>query len=251
MATLEELKQGVFNYVALRLGSGIVDIELDPAHYEVAYEQAIGMYRQRAQNSSEESYAWVELKKDVNEYTLPTEITHVRQVFRRTMGSTTGPFSTSFDPFSSATLNVYLLNFTYSGGLSTYEMYTGYVETAARMFGAYMNYTYNPVTKKLRLIRDPKGDGEIILLWTYNHKPEPMLLQDSMTSQWIKDYTYSASKLIVGEAREKFAHIAGPQGGTSLNGSQLKAEAHTEMTQLVEDLRNYVDGSQPLMWVQG
>jgi len=167
------------------------------------------------------------------------------------MGSTTGPFSTSFDPFSSATLNVYLLNFTYSGGLSTYEMYTGYVETAARMFGAYMNYTFNPVTKQLQLVRDPKGSGEIILLWTYNHKPETTLLQDNMTSQWLKDYTYAASKQILGEVREKFASIAGPQGGTSLNGSQLKSEAQTEMTQLVEDLRNYVDGSQPLMWVQG
>jgi len=114
-----------------------------------------------------------------------------------------------------------------------------------------MNYTFNPVTKELQLVRDPKGTGEVILLWTYNHKPETTLLQDSMTSQWIKDYTYSASKMILGEVREKFASIAGPQGGTSLNGSQLKTEAQAEMTQLVEDLRNYVDGSQPLMWVQG
>ena len=251
MPTLTELKQGVYDYAAMRLGAGIVDVELTADHYATAYEQALGMYRQRAQASTEESYAWVELQENTNTYTLPDEITHVRQIFRRTMGSTTGPFSTSFDPFSSATLNVYLLNFTYSGGLSTYEMYTGYVETAARMFGAYMNYTFNPVTKQLQLVRDPKGSGEIILLWTYNHKPETTLLQDNMTSQWLKDYTYAASKQILGEVREKFASIAGPQGGTSLNGSQLKSEAQAEMTQLVEDLRNYVDGSQPLMWVQG
>jgi len=251
MPTLTELKQGVYDYAAMRLGAGIVDVELTADHYAIAYEQALGMYRQRAQASTEESYAWVELQENTNTYTLPDEITHVRQIFRRTMGSTTGPFSTSFDPFSSATLNVYLLNFTYSGGLSTYEMYTGYVETAARMFGAYMNYTFNPVTKQLQLVRDPKGSGEIILLWTYNHKPETTLLQDNMTSQWLKDYTYAASKQILGEVREKFASIAGPQGGTSLNGSQLKSEAQAEMTQLVEDLRNYVDGSQPLMWVQG
>ncbi len=251
MPTLLELKQDIFDYTALRLGEGIIDLELDPAHYEIAYKNALGTYRQRAQNATEESYTWVELQQNVNEYILPAEISHVRQVFRRTMGSTNGPYSSSFDPFSSATLNVYLLNFTYSGGLATYEMYTQYVELAARMFGAYMNYTYEPVTRKLRLIRDPKGDGEVVLLWTYNNKPETTLLQDHQTSQWIREYTYSSAKQIMGEAREKFASISGPQGGTALNGSQLKAEAQAEMMQLVEDLYNFVDGSQPLTWVIG
>jgi hypothetical protein len=251
MPTLLELKQDIFDYTALRLGEGIIDLELDPAHYEIAYKNALGTYRQRAQNATEESYTWVELQQNVNEYILPAEISHVRQVFRRTMGSTNGPYSSSFDPFSSATLNVYLLNFTYSGGLATYEMYTQYVELAARMFGAYMNYTYEPVTRKLRLIRDPKGDGEVVLLWTYNNKPETTLLQDHQTSQWIREYTYSSAKQIMGEAREKFASISGPQGGTALNGSQLKAEATAEMMQLIEDLKNFTDGSQPLMWVIG
>ena len=55
----------------------------------------------------------------------------------------------------------------------------------------------------------------------------------------------------MGEAREKFASIAGPQGGTALNGSQLKAEAQQEKAQLIEDLKMFVDGSQPLYWVIG
>ncbi len=248
---LTGLKKDVFDYVALRLGEGIIDLELDPAHYEVAYKQALGTYRQRSQASTEESYAWLEMQEGVNEYTLPSEITHVRQIYRRTMGSSGGTNSSSFDPFSSATLNVYLLNYTYSGGLATYELYSQYVEIAQRMFGAFMNYTFNPVTKQLRLVRNPRGDGEVILLWTYNDKPESMLLQDNHTSQWMRDYTYSAAKLIIGEAREKFASISGPQGGTALNGSQLKAEAQSEMALLIEDLYNFVDGGQPLTWVIG
>ena len=251
MPTLTELKQDIFDYTALRLGEGIVDLELDPAHYEIAYKNALGTYRQRAQNATEESYTWVELQSGVNEYTLPEGITHVRQVYRRTMGSSNGSSATSFDPFSSATLNVYLLNFTHTGGLATYELYTEYVEMAARMFGAYMNYTYEPVSRKLRLIRNPKGDGEVILLWTYNNKLETTLLQDFQTSQWIREYTYSSAKQIMGEAREKFASISGPQGGTALNGGQLKAEATSEMMQLIEDLKNFTDGSQPLYWVIG
>jgi GTPase involved in cell partitioning and DNA repair len=39
--------------------------------------------------------------------------------------------------------------------------------------------------------------------------------------------------MIIGEAREKFSTIAGPQGGGSLNGAAMKAEAKTEMDSLI------------------
>ena len=251
MADLTTLKDELFNYVDKRLGGGIVDVELDPDHYEVAYDKALSTYRQRAQNAYEESYNVVELQENQNTYTLPTEVSSVRQVFRRTMGDSTGPYSSSFDPFSSATLNVYLLNYSQAGGLATYDMYTQYLEMAARMFGGYMNYTFNPVTKVLSLVRDPKSSGEQILLWTYNQKPEIVLLQDNAMKQWLRDYTFAASKMIIGEAREKFASIAGPQGGTALNGASLKAESQAEMDRLIDELATYTDHSQPLTWIIG
>ena len=175
----------------------------------------------------------------------------VRQVFRRTFGDATGPFASNFDPFAQASLNVYLMNFNVAGGLATYDFYSQYVELAARMFGGYMNYTYNQVTKKIQLIRDPKGTGENVLLWCYNLKPEINLLQDFQISQWIKDYMVANCKMIIGEAREKFGSIAGPQGGGTLNGAAMKAEAKEAITALEEQLKNYVDASQPLTWVIG
>jgi hypothetical protein len=249
--TLQTLKQNLIEYVQLQLANQIVDLELDAEHYEAAYQKTIGTYRQRAQNAYEESYTFMELVNNVNIYTLPQEVIQVRQIFRRTFGDSTGPFASNFDPFSQASMNVYLMNFNVAGGLATYDFYSQYVELAGRMFGAYMNYTYNPVTKKLQLIRDPKGTGENVLLWTYNLKPEFNLLSDYQISQWIKDYMVANCKMIIGEAREKFATIAGPQGGGSLNGSAMKAEAQAQMDVQIEQLKNYVDGSQPITWVIG
>jgi hypothetical protein len=250
--TLDPLKKQLIEYVQLQLASQIIDIELDPAHYEAAYQKTIGTYRQRAQNAYEESYSFMELLNDVNEYTLPQEVTQVRQIFRRTIGLSTGGGGTSFDPFGAATLNTYLLNFNQQqGGLATYDFYQQYVELAARMFGGYINFTWNPVTKKLQLIRDPKGTGEVVLLWTYNLKPEITLLSDFQISQWIRDYMVAASKMIIGEAREKFGTIAGPQGGGTLNGAAMKSEAQSQMDRCLEDLKLYVDGSQPLTLVIG
>jgi hypothetical protein len=249
--TLDKLKQDLFDYVRLNLGDQIIDIELDPAHYEAAYQRTIGTYRQRANNAYEESYSFMELINDQNIYTLPQETVQVRQIFRRTFGIGTGPFGSNFDPFAQAQMNVYLINFNQAGGLATYDFYTQYVELAARMFGGFLNYTWNPVTKKLQLIRDPKGDGEVVLLWTYNLRPEINLLQDYQISQWLRDFMLAVCKMIIGEAREKFASIAGPQGGSTLNGAAMKAEAQAQMDTKIAELVNYVDGSQPLTFVIG
>lgn len=249
--TLQEAKQNLIEYVKLQIGDQIVDLELDPAHYEAAYQKTIGTYRQRATSAYEEAYIFMELIKDENIYTLPQEVATVRQIFRRTFGDSTGPFASNFDPFAQASLNVYLMNFNVAGGLATYDFYSQYVELAGRMFGAYMNYTWNPVTKKLQLIRDPKGTGEAVLLWVYQLKPEIQLLADYQIGQWIRDYMVANCKMIIGEAREKFQSIAGPQGGSSLNGTAMKSEAKIEMDALLLQLVNYVDGSQPLTWVIG
>ena len=250
-ANLDELKQALFDNVRLRLGGDIVDLELDPQHYEAAYDYAIKVYRQKAQNSTQESYTLMTIIKNVDTYTLPSEFINVRAIFRRTVGLETGPSSTSFDPFSSAILNTYLLNYNYTGGMATYDFYAGYVELAARMFGGYVTYTFNPVTKVLRVVRDFKGTGERVLIWADMTRPETELLQDPGIGVWITDFIMAVLKGIIGEAREKYGTIAGPGGGTSLNGTAMKSEAKAEQERLIDELKRYVDYSQPLTWIQG
>jgi len=249
--TLTELKEELFKNLRLRLGGGMVDVELDPEHYEAAYNYAIKVYRQRAQNSTQESYTLMTIEKNVDVYTLPEEFINVRAIFRRTVGLETGPAASSFDPFSSAILNTYLLNYNYAGGLATYDFYAQYIELAARMFGGYVIYTFNPVTKQIRLVRNPKGSGEQVLIWADIIRPEQQLLQDPGAGVWIGDWTFSQLKCTLGEAREKFASIAGPAGGTTLNGAALKSEGKAMQEQLLIDIKNFVDYSQPYSFVIG
>lgn len=251
MADLQELKEAMFKNISLRLGGGIIDLELDPDHYNAAWNFAVATYRQRAQNAYEESYMLLEIQQNQNSYILPQEVTKVRQVFRRTVGLETGPSATSFDPFSSAILNTYLLNYNYSGGLATYDLYAGYVELAARMFGGYVIFTFNSVTKEIQFVRDFKGTGERVLLWTDNLKPEIVLIQDPQIGVWLSNWTLAQLKVTIGEAREKYGTIAGPQGGTTLNGTAMKTEGKEAMLALIEELKHFVDGSEPYAWIQG
>lgn len=253
MSTVQELRAKIKNYIRLRLGDNIVDVELDPEHLDMAIDQALIKYRQRSQNSMEESYAFLDLNPEQQEYTLPSEIMTVRQVFRRGVGSTTGTTATQFEPFASGYLNTYMLMSGRVGGLLSYELYSQYQELAMRMFGGHINFTFNPASKRLVIVRKiSEGVGtETVLLWTHNYKPEVDILSNHLTYPWVQDYAYAMSKHILGEAREKFATIAGPQGGTTLNGTAVKNEAQIEMDKLIEELKNYVDGSTPLSFIIG
>jgi hypothetical protein len=259
LATDNVKRKEIIDYIRLRLADGIVDVELDQEHYELAIKQALTRYRQRASNSQEESYAFLKLKPETQEYILPNEIMDVRGAYRRGIGSVTGTTASQFEPFSSGYLNTYMLVAGRVGGLLSYELFVDYQKQSMKMFGGHLNFTFNKTTKKLTLIRKIPFAGanqnedymEDCLLHLYNYKPDSMLLNDFQAFPWLQEYAYSFAKRIVGEAREKFASIAGPQGGTQLNGSTLKGEAQAEMDKLEQELINYVDGSYPLTWVVG
>lgn len=351
--TLNQLRNEITDYIRLRLGDQIVDVELDKEHYDLAIKQALTKYRQRAQNATEESYVFLDLIPNVQEYILPNNIMEVRQIFRRGIGSTTGTTASQFEPFASGYLNTYMLVAGRVGGLTNYELFTQYQELSMKMFGGFINFNWNRVTKKLTLVRkipydggtnvapsaisaastatgavititlptsqttfqtnlqvgdsvyiqscpvqgyssqyrvasvnddrtvitvlanqtlgatsvtgsdlqstvffipEPFYDGnqlESVLLWVNNYKPDSMLLSDPQVYPWLQEYALAFTKSILGQARGKFASIAGPQGGTQLNGAQLLQEATAEMAQLEDELKRYIDGSQPLTWVTG
>ena len=318
MANLQTKKQEVFDYVNAMLGGGMIDVELDPIHYDTALTKALNKFRQRSDNSVEESYLFMPTIIDQNEYTLPQEVVEVRKLFRRSIGSRPGTgtaggplytqtytasagqqeflvnysliivenivvkvngvkstdyatdtskrsitFNTAlnandvvgielysggengggslFDPFSLAYTNAYLLSSSNMGGLATYDMFSQYQELVGRMFGSFIEFNWNNTTKKLTLLQRPRAE-ETILLYAYNYRPDEQLLDDYLAKQWIKDYTLAGCKYMLGEARSKFATISGPQGGSTLNGDALKAEAQSEMEKLEVEVSMAVAG---------
>lgn len=252
MSTIESTRQPIVDYIKAMLGDGMIDVELDPIHYNTAIDKAFAKYRQKSSNSVEESWAFLTLEQDVNEYTLSREIMEVREVFRRSIGSRTGggDGGSLFEPFNLAYSNTYLLSSSNMGGLATYYAFSSYQKLVGKMFGSYIQFSWNPATKKLTIMQRPRGE-ETVMLWCYNHKPDFVLLDDPYAGIWIKDYSLAVSKIMLGEAREKFAQIASPQGGTQLNGTALKNEGAAAIEKLEEELKNYGTGEKPMWFVFG
>ena len=222
----------------------MVDVELDPIHYETALTKSLTKYRQRSENSVEESYVTTKLQQDQNVYTMPQEIIEIRKIYRRSIGSRLGGSADGgslFEPFNLAYTNTYLLAGSGIGGLATYDFFSQQQELIGRMFGSFMEFKWNTTTKKLTILQRPRADEEV-LMFCYNYRPDEQLLEDYKCMQWIKDYTLAGCKYMLGEARSKFSTIAGPGGGTTLNGDTLKAEAQAEMEKLEQDLQMAVAG---------
>ena len=136
------------------------------------------------------------------------------------------------------------------GGLLTYELFSGYQELVGKMFGSFINFTWQPESRKLVIHQRPRTE-ESVMIQAYNTKPDTTIIQDVYAGQWIKDYSLANCKMMLGQARSKFGQIAGPQGGTQLNGTALIGEAQTEMEKLVDDLMKLVPGGSGYTFIIG
>ena len=250
MATLQELKTTVFDYVRYSLGDGMVDVELDPIHFETSLQQALIRYRQRSSNSVEESYSFLELLMDTNTYTLPNEVISVRNVFKRNIGANSGT-SSQYEPFEAGFVNFYMIQSGRVGGLSTWYLYSSFLKEASKMFGGYLNYTFNKTSKELTIMRRPQADKETILIWSENFKPDVTLLNDIYANPWLREYTLARCMMMLGEARSKFATLPGPQGGSSLNGGDLLTRGQAKIDALELELTNYMAGESPAWFIIG
>lgn len=253
-------REKLITEVRLLLGSGMIDVELDPEHYDLAVDLALDRYRQGSGNAMEESFLFMTVQPDTPVYTLPQEVQEVRDVLRHNMGGTTGT-GAQVDPFSLAyTNNLYLLSSpsglqgsttSGSGMLSTYELASQYQELLGRMFGRDVMFTWNAATKKIFFHRRFTGN-ETIALQVYNTKPEDVLFIDPYARPWLRDYTLAKSKMMLGEAYAKFASgLAGPQGGITLKGDALKQEAQAELERLEQEVLFFKDSHMGMPFVIG
>ena len=191
-----KIKNDVIKQIRLLLGDGMIDIELDPEHYDLAIDIAVDKIRQRSENAVQEDFYTLELQEDVAEYTLPKEISEVKKIHHRSFGHGISA-GVDMDPFELAYANSYFFMNNHVGGISTYELFAQYRETLNRVAAQDIQFIWNPLSHKIKLLR-------------------------------------------------KFATLPGAQGGVSLNGETMKADAMTDIDKLETELKLYIDGSAPL-----
>lgn len=243
-------REDLIKSLKARLGDGMVDVELDREHYDTAIDLAIGKYRQLSSGSVEESVIFIQTQPGVTEYTLPDEVLEVRRLYRKGIGTNSGG-GTNFDPFDVAFNNMYMLQAGQIGGLAVFDAFAQYKETIGRVFGSDYNFLWNRNSKVLKILRNINNSEEVAI-GVYNFIPEVVLLGDVYAGQWLGSYALANCKLMLGEARSKYASgLPGAGGAIQLNGADLKAEGKAEIDELLVGLHNMEEGNSPLGFIIG
>ena len=185
---MAKTRQELTKEIEISLGGGMIDVELDPEHYDLAIDKALAKYRQRSSRSTEESFVAITLKLEQQEYILPTEVIEVKDIYRRQTGSFGSGTGADIEPFEAAYLNTYMLHSGRAGGLATFEAYTEHREHLGKMFGSEILFDYRPQSKKLRLHRRIKANTDVVI-HVYNYRPEENLIIDTYAGPWLKDYS--------------------------------------------------------------
>lgn len=249
MSDRNKVRNQLTKQIKLLLGDGMIDIELDPDHYDLAIDIALMKVRQRSENAVEEDFYTLQLILDVDEYTLPEEIVEVRQIWNRSFGHGISG-GVDMDPFELAYANSYFFMNNHIGGLASYEFFAQYRETLNRIAATDIGFNWNPSTHKIKLMRRMRAN-EIVLLHVFLERGDDQLLEDRYLKSWVRDYAVAYCKRMIGEARSKFSSLPSGSGGVTLNGTEMKNESDAMIEKLETELMNYIDGSAPLGFTIG
>lgn len=231
-------------------GEGMIELELDPEHYDAAINFAIEKLVEYSTGSVEEQFMPMTIEPNVNQYQLPDTVMKVKKVARRSLTHSTGTGS-EFDPFDAAFKNAYLLDSGRTGGVATWDFFHQYMETIRRVFVGEMDFVFHTGTKKLELVRNPRG-REMVVLNVYVLRSESDLLTGETTKPWAREWATAECKEMLGQARSLYqSGFAGPDGNITLNGDQLISEAKEEKEKLITDLKNMRTGNVGMPFIIG
>lgn len=239
MSSTETPRNKLVKQLKLLLGDQMVEVELDPNHYDTAIDMALDRIRQRSDGSLDENIIFLTLETDKNVYTVPNNVQEVKKIYRRGVG-VTGSSGINFDPFESILNNYFLLQHGQTGGIATWEFFAQYRETLGRIFGSEIDFIWNRANKSINIMRKPRGT-EVVMIAVMTTRDEDVLITDPYTKPWVRDYSLAVCKQMLGEARDKFpGGFPGPNGAVTLNGASLKSEAQAEFERLEMELQNFV-----------
>ncbi|ASV44281.1 hypothetical protein PBI_SCTP2_266 [Salicola phage SCTP-2] len=237
-----ERREEIYNEVRLSLGEGIIDLEIDNKHIDFALDYALKEYRQKAANATEEKAIIFKYGKHQQEYDMSdSNIADIQAIYRNTIGSSAAT-DYSMDPFLMMYVNQMMhalnQNMTY-GSIATVHMQYHYIDQLEKIVASRIQFYWNPSTQVLTILNNVARD-EIMTILADIYRTDEELLDDYNIKPWLLSYTIARTKYIMGEARSKFQSIAGPGGGITLNGNELKQEAQSEIEALETELANFV-----------
>jgi hypothetical protein len=232
------------------LGYPAICVELQPDQFQVAINRALAMFRRLADNA----YAWRHIAFTV--YGGPTggqatyilndprdgtdkivsiiKIHRINQLGISSLSAETGLYAQAFFNQLYQGSNVDVLSIHLMNQLSqVYE----------KVFAGNLMFTWDEAKRELTILRRFLQAQERVLLEVVMEREEGELINDRWCGTWIQEWAEAELLMMLGLIRSKYGTLPGAQGGLTLNGDTLIAQATDKFQELRRQINDFEVGN--------
>lgn len=219
----QNVRQQLHDYILLKLGAPVIDLELDEQQIDLAISEALDVWEDYAPREFYQYYTFP-TSPGKSVYTMPPEVGHIREVSYREMPN----FG-----FQSADLGGQIPLEYFAGGVINSG--SSFLDQNAPIYGQMGVWTlYKQHLQMFNRLSSSLGGWEWvggrnnIKLYPIPCKPQQVIVHYlqkckdwECNYQSIREGALASAMMMVGEIRSKYQNIPGPSGGTVLNGADI------------------------------
>lgn len=227
-----------YDEIIMTLGGTLVDVELTEEDVLICFKKATRKFIQQGNNSYRRVFQPIDVIPGTKVYDIPVNLDTAVKVVRPTSSG----FSITEDLFTQQIQNQFTPNGTTSGmsgtGYLEYEMTLQLIDRIRKYSAEDVDFQVDTFAHKVTFFNDASRE-ETWLLDCYVNLDDV----EYMEMDWIIRWATSEAKLMLGIAYRKFNELSGPQGTTSLSGSEYISDAREEQQDLLQTILDGTDGA--------
>ena len=236
----------LINVLKHQLGHPQSCVELSEEQFQIAVDNALETFRQRADNAYAHRHISISLKRGQSVYYLndprnkTDRIVSVIKIHRVNMMGLTN---------LSAESGMYaqvFFNQLFQGGMidmTAIHLFHQMSEQFEKIFAGNLAFTWDEASRQLVVLRNLTNNEERVVLEVAIERTEQELLLDRWCKQWLQGWAESEMLEMLGLVRTKYGTLPGPNGGITLNGDTLLNMASEKQTELLRQLSDYEVGN--------
>lgn len=231
-----------------QLGYPALCVELSEDQFNIAIDNALEEFRRRADNAYVQKFIMFPLVAGQQLYYLNdprmktdkiVEIINIHRVNIFNVNSMANSIDASV--IAQHILGAYYSTMATLDILSVH-LITAMGEDYERIFAGNLMFNWNENTRELFIMRNI-ASPEKVILEAVVERTEQELLRDRYAKQWLQAWAESELILMLGQIRSKYGNLPGPNGGITLNGSELLSMGETMQVELLRQLQDFEVGN--------
>jgi hypothetical protein len=233
--SMELLKE----YILLKLGAPVIDIEVDDTQIEQCVYDAIQKFSEFALEGQLQKTLILPVLPGVTEYLLDEKITSVIEVATSSKGSMMSGFQIHGEMVTKTEFFSAPITPSGQGPMDMSSLYGMLARFSAieNMFNITPNFDFSAATGILSFTEDIAKINDKVLLHCYSRYPLNVNNDRIFNHQWVKDYSVALTKQQWGANISKYSNASLINGAT-LNYDRILSEANSEIEKLEEQLKS-------------